>query len=173
MNPISASLRAVARQILAQADAIDSQGATVTSDKPILIQWGADLVTLEEAERRRKEEIANSEKPHAWVDLAPGTGGQAGDNDKPDDELLRAFRPFMDALTRAQPIELDSHGERWSLQTIKKRAGTGPKSWGVVRDEVRRKWFSDFGAAWASDAANAHLIPKLDVLARLFSKVYE
>lgn len=170
-NPIATSLRAVARSILAQADAIDAQGVTVTTDKPVLIQWGADLVTLEEAERRRKAEIANSEKPHAWVDLAPGTGGYAGDNDKPDDDLLRAFGPFMEAAGKAsQP---DSHGALFTLQSIKKRAGTGWKSWGVVRDEIRALWFSNWGVKWRAHTANAHLVPSPEVVDRLFSKAYE
>lgn len=128
------------------------------------------------AERQRLEEIANRLKPHDWVDLAPGTGGQAGDNDKPDDDLLRAFGPFIDALTKAtNPIQVDSNRERWTLQTIKKRAGFGPKSWGVVRDEIMRSWFTAWGVAWRNDPRNiaAGLVPKPEVVEALFSKDYE
>lgn len=133
----------------------------------------------DEAERRRLAEIANSEKPRPWVDLAPGTGGQAGDNDRPDDDLLRAFGPFMDSLTAARdPIQTDSKGERWVLQTIKKRAneevGFGAPAWGVVRDEIRRAWFTPWAIAWRTNADNiaAGLVPKADVVDSLFSKSY-
>ncbi len=125
----------------------------------------------EEAEKKRLAEIADSMKPRDWVDLAPGTGGTAGDNDRPDDDLLRAFGPFMDAAFREhQP---DSHGALFTLQSIKKRAGTGWKSWGVVRDEIRALWFSTWGVKWRAHTANAHLVPASDVVDRLFSKAYE
>lgn len=122
-----------------------------------------------------QREAAESMKPHAWREPGPGVPiTMAGDNDKPDDDLLRAFRPFMDALTRAtNPMQLDSAGERFYLPTIKRRAGTGWASWGVVRDEIRAKWYSPWGVAWRSDSANAHLVPKPEVVDALFSKVYE
>lgn len=125
----------------------------------------------EEAEKKRLAEIAESMKPHAWVDLAPGTAGQAGDNDKPDDDLLRAFGPFMDAARDAHMP--DSHGALFTLQSIKKRAGTGWKSWGVVRDEIRILWFSEWGLKWRNHSANAFKVPKPEVVDQLFSKVYE
>lgn len=172
-NPAATALRAIAKLIEKQADAIDTQGVTVTTDKPILIQWGDELLTTDQAEERRRQEIAERMKAHDWVDLAAGTGGQAGDGDVPDDALLRAFGPFMAALTRASdPIQTDSAGERWTLQTIKKRAGVGPKSWGVVRDEIRAKWFTPWGVAWRADAANGPLVPKPEAVDALFSKEY-
>lgn len=122
------------------------------------------------AEKQRLAEIAESMKPRPFQDLAPGHIIDVGDNDPPDDDLLRAFGPFIQAATDAG--QLDSAGERFTLQTIKKRAGVGPASWGVVRDEVRAKWFSPWGAEWRAHQANAFKVPNAAVVDALFSKAY-
>ncbi len=67
----------------------------------------------------------------------------------------------------------DSHGALFSMQAIKKRAGIGWKSWGVVRDEIRTLWFSEWGLKWRTHSANAFKVPKPEVVDQLFSKVYE
>lgn len=122
------------------------------------------------------EQFKRDGLPHAWVD--PGFGvpiTQAGDNDPVDEDLLRAFKPFMDAATReTNPIQLDSRGERFFLPTIKKRAGIGPQASGVIRDEIRRLWESQWGQDWRADELNiaAGQVPPEGEVARLFAKVY-
>jgi len=164
-NPIATALRAAARAINAQADAIDAQGANVTTDKPILIQWGDEFLTPEQAEERRRQEIAERGRPHDWVELRSGVLlSDVGDNDKPDDALFRDFGPFMEAATRND--WKDSTGERFSVQSVKRRAnaavGFGPPAWAIVRAEVNRLLDSDEGRAWCADAANiaAGIVPK-------------
>jgi len=152
------------------AIAVLSAQLAAEEGKPATTYMGQLLAAAEEAEANRLREIAERQKPREWQDLAPGHILDAGDNDKPDDDLLRAFGPFIQALTDAG--QLDSTGARFTLQTIKKRAGTGPASWGVVRDEVRAKWFSPWGAEWRANAANAFKVPNAQVVDALFSKVY-
>lgn len=159
---------------LRAAIAILTARLAVVEGKPPQTYLGQVLgkFDTDEAERKRLAEIAESMKPHAWVDLAPGTPPwMVGDNDKSDDDLLRAFGPFADAAGKAsQP---DSHGAPFSIPAIKKRAGIGWKSWGVVRDEIRALWFSNWGVKWRAHTSNAHLVPKPEVVDQLFSKSYE
>ena len=180
MNPIALTLRAAARQINAQADAIEAQGVTVTSDRPILIQWGADFVTLEEAERRRLEEIATSQRPHAWRDAGPGVPiTMVGDNDDSVemDDLLRAFGPFMTLAENAnfnkpEPVVKDSTGAPFHRITIKRRAGLGRQAIRTLRDEIRGVWYSPWGQETRAHPLNVNHIPKPEVVHALFDKVY-
>lgn len=103
-NPAATALRAIAKQILAQADAIDAQGVTVTTDKPILIQWGDELLTTDEAEGRRRQEIADRSKPHDYV--APGQGVLREDTGT-GEGAPRSFvthRAIIDAAERGDPV---------------------------------------------------------------------
>lgn len=131
---------------------------------PVMIQWGDELLTTDEAEVRRRQEIADRGNPHNWIDLAPGTGGQAGDNDAPDDELFRTHGPFMKAATDLG--WKDSTGQRFTVQTVKKRAneivGFGKPAWAYVRSEVRRLQLTPEGYAWMNDPANlaAGIVPR-------------
>lgn len=128
----------------------------------------------DEAERKRLAEIAESDKPHAWRDAGPGVPiTEVGDNDdsKELDDLLRAFRPFCDALTREG--QLDSTGSIFYVPHIKKRGGVGLQSVRLVRDEIRGKWYSTWGRNWREHPLNAPLLPKPEVVEALFSKEYE
>ncbi len=168
-NPNSASLRQAAAILMAAADQID--GRVTSPDQ--MTTFGGRSVTVSEAWALLLEEIAARAKPHPWVDWVSGVApGDSGDNDPVDEELLRAFKPFMDAATR-EGIE-DSAGARFYLPTIKKRAGIGPHASGVIRDEIRRVWESNWGLDWRADSANlaAGHVPAADVVARLFAKVY-
>ena len=127
----------------------------------------------DEAERKRLAEIAERTKPHAWRDAGPGTPiTMVGDNDdSPElDELLRAFRPFCDALTRER--QPDSTGALFFVPHIKRRGGTGMQSVRLVRDEIRGAWYSAWGEAWRKHPLNATLLPKPEVVEALFAKVY-
>ena len=113
------------------------------------------------------EQAANNAKPHGWVDWQSGMEpGASGDNDKPDEEFLRAYTPFMNAATRGG--WKDSTGAVFFLPNVKKRAdelagGPGAQSWAIVRLEVKRLVNSDQGKAWLSDPLNAAFLPKLDL----------
>lgn len=102
-NPAATALRAIARQILAQADAIDGQGVTVTTDKPILIRWGDELITTDEAEARGRAEIADRLKPHGHV--APGLGvlrEETGTGEGAPRSFV-THRAIIDAAERGDP----------------------------------------------------------------------
>lgn len=156
-NPIATALRAAARAINAQADAIDAQGATVTTSKPVLIQWGADLVTLEEAERRRLAEIADSEKPHDWVDWAPGVlPDQAGNNIDPP-PIYEGAKRFWAQMERQVPFVYDDHGERFNALTCLKRGNDD------FERNVRRLWEGPEGVAYRAAPENAEIWPLIRV----------
>lgn len=95
------------------------------------------------------EQARNARLPHAWIDIAPGTGGYQGDND-PEPPWLRVFSTFTDAATRDGFT--DSAGERFAIPNLKKRAGLG--GWDDVLVEVRRAWDSDWGISWRTNEAN-------------------
>lgn len=106
------------------------------------------------------EQFKNDGRPHPWRD--PGFGvpiTETGDNDPPDEEFLRKFKPFMDAATR-EKIE-DSTGAIFFLPNVKKRTGLG---WEGVKAEVRRLWFSAWGQEWRANELNraAGLVPDSD-----------
>jgi hypothetical protein len=132
--------------------------------KPTTTYMGQLLAAADEAEKVRLKEIADAQKPHDFVDLAPGTGGYAGDNDPPDDELFRTHGPFMEA---AKSLGWkDSTGQRFTVQTVKKRAnalvGFGAPAWAYVRGEVRRLQLTPEGYAWCHDQRNidAGIVPR-------------
>lgn len=117
------------------------------------------------------EQFANEARPHPWRDAGPGVPiTDVGDNDdSPElDALLRAFRPFCDALTREG--QTDSTGERFYVPAIKRRGGIGLQSVRLIRDEIRGKWYSAWGEAWRAHPLNANLLPKQEVVDALFSK---
>lgn len=168
-NPIATALRAAARAILAQADAIDAQGATVTTDRPVLIQWGADLVTLEEAERRRLAEVADSERPHAYV--APGTGilhDQTGTGEGAPRSFV-THRALIDAAERGDPVR-----EGWDRISTRGEYGwPGPDGKAFRMDDYKPRgpvamhnvteWLwnvSPYGSAWKLSAAVQDQLPK-------------
>jgi hypothetical protein len=129
--------------------------------------------TAGEVERERIRQALESQQPHEWRDAGPGvpiTG--VGDNDDSVelDDLLRAFRPFCDALTRER--QPDSTGVTFFVPHIKKRGGIGLQSVRLIRDEIRGKWYSAWGEAWRAHPLNANLLPKPEVVEALFSKVY-
>lgn len=163
------TLRQAAAVLLAEAD---RQEGKITNTQQMTTFAGRS-VTVQEAWELLLAEIAERAKPHAWVDWVPGVApSDSGDNDPVDEALLRAFRPFTDAATR-EGIE-DSTGARFYLPTIKKRAGIGPQASGVIRDEIRRLWESQWGQDWRADELNiaaGHVPPEGEV-ARLFAKVY-
>lgn len=170
-NPIATALRVLARSIIAQADAIDAQGVTVTTDRPVLIQWGADLVTLEEAERRRLEEIANSEKPHAYV--APGQG-VLREHTGTGEGAPRSFvthRALIDAAERGDPVR--EGGERIFVDGI--GGWPGPDGKAFRMDDYKRagpvamhevtEWLwkvSPYGTAWKLSPAVQAQLPHHD-----------
>lgn len=165
--------------------------ARISAIKTLLVALGAELAMLEgrphntyygqiladaeESERKRLAEIAERAKPHAWRNPGPGVPiTEVGDNDdsKDLDDLLRAFGSFCNALTREnQP---DSTGVKFYVPWIKQRGGLGPQSVRLIRDEIRGKWYSDWGIAWRNHPLNQKegLIPKPEVVDALFSKVY-
>lgn len=133
----------------------------------------APVFDTDEAERKRLAEIAESIKPHAWRDAGPGvpiTAVGDGDDSPELDDLLRAFRPFCDALTREG--QTDSTGERFYVPAIKKRGGLGLQSVRLIRDEIRGAWYSAWGEAWRAHPLNAGLLPKPETVEALFAKVY-
>lgn len=158
MSTQSEALRTAIAVLTAQLALLDG--------KPPLTYLGQILPRFDTdaAERQRLEEIANRLKPRDWVDLTPGTGGQAGDNDPPDDELFRTHGPFMKAATDLN--WKDSTGQRFTVQTVKKRAneivGFGKPAWDYVRGEVRRLQLTPEGYAWMNDPANlaAGIVPR-------------
>lgn len=168
-NPIATALRAAARAIIAQADAIDAQGATVSTDRPVLIQWGGDLVTLEEAERRRLAEIADSEKPHAYV--APGIGvlhDQAGTGEGAPRSFV-THAALWDAAERGDPVR--EGGERIFVGGV--GAWPGPDGKPFRMDDYKPRgpvamhrvieWLwtqSPYGTAWKLSPAVQGQLPK-------------
>lgn len=130
------------------------------------------LFDTNEAERKRLEEIANSMKPHAWVDWVPGVPpDQVGDNDKPDDDFLRDFEPMMRHAGMAHNQFRDSKGEIFFYPNIKKRTGPG---WMGVKRECLRMVMSEWGQAWMSHPDNiaaGNLVPKPAAVARLAAEV--
>lgn len=165
MSEASDALKAAAAQLLAKA--VELEGGQLPSgfDPANLRTWWPAMLA----------QYAAASKPHEWVDWVSGVApGDSGDNDNSVemDDLIRVFRPFMDAATR-EGIE-DSAGERFYLPTIKRRAGLGLQAVGVIRDEVKRLWLSQWGQDWRADQANidaGHVPPDAEV-ARIFAKVY-
>lgn len=162
MSESADALRAAAAILLSKASELDGQGPAVP---------GFDVTNWRTWWPAMLAQYDNDGKPHSWVDWVAGVPpDQVGDNDKPDDDLLRAFGPFCQAATREQ--QKDSTGAVFFIPNIKKRAGIGPKSWDVVRDEIRELWFSPWGMAWRAHPLNATITPKPEVVDTLFSKVY-
>lgn len=121
------------------------------------------------AERKRLAEIAESMKPHSWSDPGPGVPiTMSGDNDKPDDDFLRAFEPMMRAA--AQQQQKDSTGQVFYFPNIKRRTGLG---WMGVKRECLALITSAWGQAWMADELNikAGLVPKPAAIALLFQQV--
>ncbi len=159
----SQALRDTAAYLLAQAAIMDGKPLPAGFDMNDKSTWWPAMIAQFDAEAL----------PHAWRDWTSGMlPSDAGDNDNsPEmDELLRAFRPFCDALTREK--QPDSTGAVFYVPDIKRRGGIGPQSVRLIRDEIRGKWYSAWGEAWRAHPLNAHLIPKPEVVDALFSKVY-
>ena len=156
MTTTSQTLRQAAGVLLAEADRIDGKIPNTTS----MTTFAGRSVTVQEAYALLVAEWAERAKPRPWVDWLPGTAPwDVGDNDPPDDDFLRKFKPFMDAATR-EKIE-DSTGAIFFLPNVKKRTGLG---WEGVKAEVRRLWHSAWGQEWRANEANraAGLVPDSD-----------
>ena len=150
------TLRQAAAVLLAEAD---RQEGKITNPQQMTTFAGRS-VTVQEAWELLLAEIVERAKPHAWIDWLPGTAPwDVGDNDPPDEDFLRKFKPFMDAATR-EKIE-DSTGAIFFLPNVKKRTGLG---WEGVKAEVRRLWHSAWGQEWRANEANlaAGLVPDSD-----------
>lgn len=127
------------------------------------------LFDTDEAERKRLAEIAESMKPHAWRPWEAGTPpDQVGDNDKPDDDFLRAFEPMMRAA-RDQGVK-DSTGAVFFFPNIKARTGAG---WLGVKREALALVTSEWGQGWMANAENiaAGIVPKPAAIALLVKQV--
>ena len=150
-------LRASAASLLQAANDLDGVPAPSSFDVNDKRTWWPAML----------EQAANNAKPHGWVDWQSGMEpGASGDTDKPAEEFLRAYTPFMNAATRGG--WKDSTGAVFFLPNVKKRAdelagGPGAQSWAIVRLEVKRLVNSDQGKAWLSDPLNAAFLPKLDL----------
>lgn len=150
----SKALRAAAGILLAEADRLDGK----VSGPQQMTTYAGRSVTVAEAWAFMLEEFANGEKPHEWRPWVSGMHpSEVGDGDKPDDDFLRAFGPFMDAATREN--QKDSTGARFFMPSVKARTGLG---WEGVKSEVRRLWISDWGISWRANEENqkAGLVPK-------------
>lgn len=166
------TLRGAAAFLLAEADRQDGK----VRDPQQMTTFAGRSVTVQEAWELLLEEIASRAKPHAWVDWVPGVApGDSGDNDNSleMDDLLRVFGPFMEAAKREQIA--DSTGGVFYYPNIKRRAGLGLQAVGVIRDEVKRLWLSQWGQDWRAAQANidaGHVPPEAEV-ARIFAKNYQ
>ena len=163
MSESADALRAAAAILLSKANELD--GGSVPSGFDVgnwRTWWPAMLRQYE-----------NDGRPHVWRDAGPGvpiTDVGDGDDSPELDDLLRAFRPFCDALTREG--QLDSTGQRFYVPAIKKRGGIGLQSVRLIRDEIRGAWYSAWGEAWRAHPLNAPLLPKPETVEALFAKVY-
>ena len=158
-NPAATALRAIARQILAQADAIDGQGVTVTTDKPILIQWGDELVTTDEAEARGRAEIAERQKPHSWRDWSHDNPlpEDVGNNEK-ESPLWESAKPFWAQMERQVPFVFDDFGQRFNAVACLRRGGVAD-----FERNVRRLWTGPDGDAYRAATENADIWPRIKV----------
>lgn len=148
------TLRQAASVLLAEAD---RQEGKITNPQQMTTFAGRS-VTVQEAWELLLAEMAARAQPHPWVDWVPGVmPSDVGDNDKPDDDFLRLYKPFMDAATREG--QKDSTGAHFFYPNIKRRTGLG---WEGVKSEVRRLWISDWGVAWRANEENrkAGLVPE-------------
>lgn len=144
MNEAANALRAAASVLLTKAAELDGQGPAVPGFNPDdwRTWWPAML-----------EQFKNDGLPHAWRDWTAGTPpDQVGDNDKPDDDFLRSFGPFLAACTRNKWE--DSTGGIFFVPNIKKRGGLGKDGWDLVKWETRRLWNDPRGQAWRADPSN-------------------
>lgn len=157
------ALRDTAAYLLAQAAMME--GNPVPS--------GFDLNNKDTWWPAMREQFRKDDLPHTWREAGPGVPiNDVGDGDESRelDELLRAFRPFCDALTREQ--QPDSTGALFYVPNIKRRGGIGLQSVRLIRDEIRGKWYSAWGEAWRAHPLNANLLPKPEVVDALMSKDY-
>ncbi len=104
------------------------------------------------------EQFKNDERPHPWVDWAPGVlPDQVGNNVDPP-PMYEGAKPFWAQMERQLPPVLDSRGVRFNALTCAKRGG-----WGDFEDEVRRLWNGPMGVAYRADPANAAIWPNIRV----------
>mgnify|MGYP000496935011 CR=1 FL=1 len=144
------------------AIAVLSARLAVIEGKPVSTYMGQLLASAEEAEKVRLLEIAERQKPHDWVDLAPGTPPwMVGDNTA-EHPTLRSHSTFIDALSRADSTYRMPNGDRFSVQQLKKAGGNGPDGWGLYERALRDAWNSDWGWAWRTNYENlrAGIVPK-------------
>lgn len=125
------------------------------------------------AERQRLSEIADRIKLKPWQDWMPGTPpDQVGDNDKPDDDFLRAFEPMMRHAGMAHNSFKDSTGEVFFFPNIKKR--TPGEGWMGVKRECLRMIESEWGQSWMAHPDNikaGNLVPSTAAVMLLIKQV--
>lgn len=104
------------------------------------------------------EQFKNDERPHPWVDWAPGVLlDQVGNNVDPP-PMYEGAKPFWTQMERQLPPVLDSRGARFNALTCAKRGG-----WGDFEDEVLRLWNGPEGEAYRADPRNADVWPRIKV----------
>lgn len=153
--------------------ALLSAQLAVLEGKPVNTYMGQLLAAAEESERIRLAEIAERQKPHDWK---PWTSGMlpsdVGDNEKSDDDFLRAFGPMMSAAGTVQHQFKDSKGNLFFYPNIKAR--TPGEGWMGVKKEALRMVESDWGQAWMSDEDNikaGNRVPKTAAVVLLIKQV--
>lgn len=128
------------------------------------------LFDTNEAERQRLADIASRSQTKPWQAWVSGVlPSDVGDNDKPDDDFLRAFGPMMDAA-KMQGFK-DSTNEIFFYPRIKSR---NPLGWLGVKTEALRMVDSDWGQSWMSNVDNIRagtLVPTTAAVMLLIKQV--
>ena len=101
-------------------------------------------------------------KPHAWVDLKPGTPyWETGDNTQ-ESPFYEKFKNFWQAMERERV--LDQYGSTFNSVGIR-RDGRG---WKAFEDAIKFMAKTPQGTAWFNDPRNQNYLPKPQDMMLLF-----